>query len=60
VQDATQQGFIRFAVAVPDLDRMARSLTDASLEFEASPDRLTIGTEEAFGVAIDFVTAKRP
>ncbi len=59
VQNATQQGFTRFAVATPDLDRMTQRLSDAGFRFEIAPDRLTIGPETAFGVAIEFMVGAR-
>lgn len=56
VQDAAQQGFTRYAVTIPDLNRMTQRLSDSGFRFETAPDRLTIGPEAAFGVAIDFMT----
>lgn len=54
VEKSAANGFVSFAVAVPDLARQAALLADAGIACEETPDGLAVSAKQAFGVKIIF------
>ncbi|KWV43331.1 glyoxalase [Rhizobium altiplani] len=49
-------GFTGYTIAIPDLTRQRQLLSTAGVPFTAEGNRITIKPEDAFGVAIGFVS----
>lgn len=55
--DPTPARFLGFSVAVPDLEALARRLSEAGIAFHHGQERISLAPETAFGCVIAFEAA---